>query len=190
MAEIVGHEEIVEILKEALANGRQPHLAVTSNSMTPLIKTGNQICLAKTTPSQLLPGDIITIEKESYLLTHRFYSLSDTNRLITKGDRPLQFDPPAKESKLIGKVIAIQQNGNYLPLDQGSGKMLNQHMHWLAKVETKLYKRHFGGQSKKGRTSSVWLRIVRRIIFSWKALSIRIVFVIFSQKAKTSHNAF
>lgn len=128
---------LAELLRESLANGRQPLLTITSNSMAPLLRKGDQIILAGTHHTQLKPGDIITIENAQSLLTHRYWH-HQKQHLITRGDRPLHFDPPIPIENLIGHVITRKRDQKALNLDVGLGKWLNKHLIWLAKLENKL----------------------------------------------------
>jgi len=129
--------ELAELLREGLANGRRPHLTITSNSMSPLLRSGDQIILDNSPLSQLEPGDIISVDCHRYILTHRFWRKDNAN-IITRGDRPLQFDPPNPEEKYIGQAIIRKRNEKYLNIQRGFGKWLNKHLFWLAKMEHRL----------------------------------------------------
>ena len=130
--------QLADMLRESLANGRRPRLAITSNSMSPLLRVGDQIILADTPLSQLNPGDIITIETDQHLLTHRFWFNQNTS-LITRGDRCLDYDPPVRKEKYIGRAIIRKRNGKYLKIETGFGKWLNDHLSWLVVLESKLF---------------------------------------------------
>ena len=128
---------LADILRESMSQGQNPGITLTSNSMYPLLKTGDRISIEPVTPSDLQPGDIITIIDDgdrSQLLTHRYWGkqLNGNDLLIlTRGDRPLEFDAPFAASKLVGRVISRQRKQHQLNIKTGSGKWLNG---WLAKA--------------------------------------------------------
>jgi len=174
-------KEVLEMLKDSLANGRQPLLTVTSNSMSPLIKKGDQILLSNTSTSQLSPGDIITIEKEKYLLTHRLYCISESGTLSTRGDRPQQFDSPTSIINLIGRVIAVKRKNKCLYLNKGLGKKLNDHIAWLASLEAKLLHKPASISSHQDKQSK-WQIATRKTIYIWEQVLTTIVKTISSKR--------
>jgi len=56
---------------EEYKNTGKGQLRILSNSMAPLIKTGDQIFIEKVESSKIHVGDIITFWKNSVLVTHR-----------------------------------------------------------------------------------------------------------------------
>ena len=163
------NKDLAAIVRESLQNGRQPGLTVTSNSMAPLIRAGDQITLQQVVPSQLQPGDIITFEMNDYLLTHRFWewrSIEENKSIISRGDRPLAFDPPAPEQSLIGQVISRKRKDEVLYLNSGWGKRLNQHLAWLARQENRCLRRTHCGW---------WVQGLHMLKQSWAALLTAII---------------
>jgi signal peptidase I len=134
-------DHLAALLRDSLQNGRQPQLTVTSNSMAPLIRAGDLIVIAAA-GANLQPGDIITFENSSGLLTHRFWGFlsgNDHDRplLITRGDKPLWFDPPLEPANVVGRICARQRGKQMLNLETGRGKWLNHHLAWLAAFENR-----------------------------------------------------
>ncbi|MFQ5398493.1 MAG: hypothetical protein ACE5E7_02735 [Anaerolineae bacterium] len=132
---------LAEMLREGLQSGRLPRLTVTSNSMAPLLRVGDQITLEPVSTVDLKPGDIITLALEEELLTHRFWGTAVINgreQLITSGDRPLVPDTPSAAAQLLGRVTARRCRRTLL-LNQGIGAWLNCHLAWLSKVERRLW---------------------------------------------------
>lgn len=130
--------ELVEILRESLANGRQPLLTITSNSMSPLLRQGDQIMLAHTPVSRLAPGDIISTDADQFILTHRYW-YRDNSKIFTRGDRPLHFDQPQASESYIGRAICRKRGHTYLSIENGLGYWLNKHLFWLVRAENKIY---------------------------------------------------
>ncbi len=148
---------IAEMLREGLARGDMPFLTISSGSMAPLLKAGDQVGLEAVDPLQLDAGDIVTLAPEGDLLTHRFWGW-EGSRLRTRGDRLLMIDPLWPPDCLLGRVIVRQRNGRTLSFTSGKGQRLNRHLARLNLSES-----HF--LNKK------WLiRLIHRANFAWASL--------------------
>ncbi|HFC12930.1 MAG TPA: hypothetical protein ENJ56_08825 [Anaerolineae bacterium] len=133
---------LADILREGLENGEHPRLTIVSDSMTPLLKVGDQVVLEAVTADTLTSGEIVVMAEPHDMLTHRYWQHIEhdgTTYLITRGDRPTAYDPPHKPSALLGRVIARVRNGKTLPLNSGKGGTLNQTLAKIAAFEN----RHF-----------------------------------------------
>ena len=129
---------LAALLRDSLSKGQQPRLTINSNSMTPLLRQGDEIIIESVTLEQLEPGDILTLTTDSYLLTHRYWGQEQqegNTYLITRGDQPLVFDPLWPTAALMGRVLARQRQRKVLALDAGWGKWLNGRLTILAMAE-------------------------------------------------------
>jgi signal peptidase I len=138
---------LAALLRESMEKGQQPQLAINSNSMAPLLQSGDLIILASVTLEQIQAGDLLTLTTEPDLLTHRYWKQwqqADTVYLLTRGDRPLLFDKPWPVDCLLGRVVARQRQGKVLSLQQGWGKWLNDKLTWLAMIESHWFGIHPG----------------------------------------------
>lgn len=132
---------LASMLQESMQRGETPSLTLTSDSMLPLLRRGDQVQVEPVTAAQLRPGDVVTLVDErdrTQLLTHRYWgriAQDDGRTLVTRGDRPLWFDPPCPERNLVGRVMARRRDGRYLSLEDGAGAWLNRRLAWLAQVE-------------------------------------------------------
>lgn len=173
---------LADLLRQAMNEGKKPFLTVISNSMSPLIRRGDQIQIEQATAENLHPGDIILFLGPANLITHRYWgNLSHENQahLVTKGDRPQHFDQPFKPANLIGQVIGRRRNKRFLNLSNGRGGWLNRHLANLAKFEIRLFSKPLRPTSPaqtdlpqiSGRFSNnsngFFIRIFRRISYSW-----------------------
>lgn len=130
---------LAALLKESIGKGQQPQLTINSNSMAPLLRSGDRIILGSVTLEQLRPGDLLTLTIEPYPITHRYWGQwhhADAIHLLTRGDRPLLFDRPWPVDCLIGRVVARERQGKLLSLQQGWGKWLNDRLAWLVRAES------------------------------------------------------
>jgi signal peptidase I len=127
------------LLRESLHKGEQPRLTISSSSMTPLLRRGDEIILESVTVGQLRPGDILTLTTDSFLQTHRYWGQwqeAGDSYLLTRGDQPLLFDDPWPETALIGRVAARWRLGKMLPINKGWGQWLNRQLTRLATAES------------------------------------------------------
>jgi len=166
---------LADLLKELLAAGRQMTLTVSSDSMAPLLRPGDQVVVTPVSLDLLTPGDVVTMTAVPDLLTHRFWGLSPDGspRLLTRGDRPLTFDSPRPVSDLIGRIYLRRRDGADLALDKGLGGWLNRHLAWLAAAEWRWLAQAAPPVSKtipavpQRRLS---IRLIRRLIYAWACL--------------------
>jgi hypothetical protein len=142
---------IVELLHQSMENGRSPFLNVISDSMSPLIRSGDQVQVAPVSHKALHLGDVIVFSDLGELVTHRFWGITineSIEQLITKGDRPQHFDQLHDTGTLIGLVIGRRRNRRFLKLSMGAGRWLNLQLTRLATLDIRLF-------SKAIRVSSV-----------------------------------
>ncbi len=169
---------VAELLRQALSAGKTPALAVVSDSMTPLFRMGDKALVQPAASSSLQTGDIIVLQTESCLLTHRFWGFvnsADGVGLVTKGDRSLSYDAVMPASALLGRVMGRERNGKRLALNAGIGHKINRYLTATARLEDRLFalphpdgidlpppfpiSRFFAGNNK------LLLRIMRRFAY-------------------------
>jgi signal peptidase I len=100
---------------------------IISGSMSPLIDINDRVLVRKVSQSEVKLRDIILFKSDDVLITHRvvgkFYNNGQLY-FIQKGDRGgLALSVTAQD--VLGKVIAVEKNGQYLKLDCGWGRMVN-----------------------------------------------------------------
>src|SRR5690606_29804239 len=115
---------VADALRASLGQGRMPFLEITSDSMTPLLRRGDQVGLAATAPEQLQRGDIVTFLENEHLTTHRYWGQM-AGRLLSRADRSGAFDRPWLPQALVGRVVVRRRAGAGLWLDAGAGRQLN-----------------------------------------------------------------
>jgi signal peptidase I len=173
---------LADLLREAMRKGKLPFLTVVSNSMSPLIRRGDQIQIAPKTAEQLQPGDIIVYKGPANLITHRFWgflSEKEQTRLVTRGDRPQHFDSPIAPANLVGQVIGRRRKQHFLDLAVGRGKWLNNHLANLARLEIRLFAKPISlspssqvqlpksGGHLSNSPNNLLIRFIRRFLYSW-----------------------
>jgi signal peptidase I len=165
---------IADILRQSMAVGQTPFLTISSDSMAPLLKTGDLVGLSPVEMNQLIIGDIITLVQDEHLLTHRFWGIDDQGRPFTRGDRPFTPDKPGEADQLLGRVIVRRRHDRELSLQMGAGHRLNRHLAWLVRVESYLLTGYAPSPSASPRPSkkqrTLFVRLVRRAFFTWASL--------------------
>ena len=178
---------IIDMLRQSMAERQTPFLTVTSNSMAPLLKTGDQVGLSPVEVAQLNRGDIITLVQDEHLLTHRFWGTDEQGRPFTRGDRPLMPDAPGKTGQILGRVTVRRRHNRELSLQRGAGRRLNEHLAWLVRVESVLLTGRplsptapFVPPEKQ---RALIIKLVRRAFLMWASLAVKVL----TRLAKQNH---
>lgn len=163
------------ILRESLAKGFQARLTVTSNSMAPLIQAGDEIILEAVQPEQLNLGDIVTIATRQDMLTHRVWALDlsqPEQAILTRGDRPLTFDPPWPSAAVVGRVCGRARQQHVLFWREGAGYWLNQHLAGLARREVRCLTGSQEAPAWRNEPVSLTthIKLVHRLGYAWAIL--------------------
>ncbi len=164
---------IATMLRDSLQQGQVARLTVSSNSMAPFLRRGDEVLLEAVVPECLNPGDVVTLAAATGLLTHRYWATQNSStgpQLLTRGDRPLAFDLPWLPEAVVGRVQAVTRAGakRELSLVGGAGRWLNNHLTWLAGMEYRLWGRNVEPAAPV-RLSPLG-RGLRRAIYGWATL--------------------
>jgi hypothetical protein len=178
--------QVAELLQRSMAEGQKPYVTITSGSMAPLFRPGDQIQLEQVDAGQLRRGDVITLGGENAFLTHRYWGVVEVSgeaRLLTRGDRLLAFDSPHSPSRLIGRVIARRRDGRRLSLETGPGSWLHRRLVSLGALEVILFTSPPGGPVRpplpRFPFSATFMsrvhqplpsRLLRRLLWAWASI--------------------
>lgn len=102
-------------------------LPILSNSMSPMIQTGDQICISKTDLADISTGDIITFWRGSLLITHRVVRKIRNRQYIhffERGERSA-LHSLVHEQAVVGKVVYIKKSDSIIDLNSLRWRMLN-----------------------------------------------------------------
>jgi hypothetical protein len=140
-------DRLAGLLRQSLEQDKTVFLQVSSGSMAPLFKVGDQIEVRAATVTELSVGDILLLEAPAALFSHRFWGTAAGTAeswLITRGDRMLSFDPLWKSGQLLGKIIGWRRAGRYYRLAGPAGQQLNEQITHLAAAELRFFARLYG----------------------------------------------
>ncbi|MGB1253182.1 MAG: hypothetical protein ACPG8W_21395 [Candidatus Promineifilaceae bacterium] len=135
----------VKLLRDSLAAGKQARLTILSGSMTPMLRKDEQAIVVACAVDELEEGDIVVISAHPHPYTHRYCATithEGQQYVITRGDRPLIYDPAWETERFIGRVIAIEKAERRIDLMSAAGKRLNQRFAQLLKLEERAIGNH------------------------------------------------
>lgn len=99
---------------EVLRETGSLRMRVFGESMLPSIWPGDVITIKRQLAETFAVGDIGVFNKSDCFFAHRIERIATIRGLlhfITRGDSASENDPPFHPSELLGKVVAIQRNG-------------------------------------------------------------------------------
>jgi signal peptidase I len=143
---------MAELLQESLRQGQRPLLTVTSNSMSPLLRRGDQVTIEAISAEQLQPGDTALFAAGDWLISHRYWGrrkVAGETWLLTRGDHQRGFDAPWPASQLTGRVVGRWRHGRYLSLIDGPGGRLNRLLSRLVAIQMTLLGYDVGAFSER-----------------------------------------
>jgi signal peptidase I len=112
---------VADILRDRVRQGEPVELTVRTGSMYPHIEPGDLVSL--TPADDIRTGDIVVFPRDGMLYAHRvvgFLGHADGKKIITRGDRCPQPDPPVEYASLIGKVASVVRSSG--PNDRSGRK--------------------------------------------------------------------
>jgi len=99
---------------ENLAQAGQLRLRVTGTSMLPAIPPGTDVLIRRTSPDDVVPGDVVLLRAYGGVRLHRLASkigAGSSSVLITRGDNHTEPDPPVRGTELLGVLERIERRG-------------------------------------------------------------------------------
>lgn len=106
--------------------GEQRWVTASGSSMEPTIRHGDRMLVHFGTAG-VQPGSVIVFSQRDMLLAHRVLRIlsvtleDETGRVVrrygTKGDNALSFDGLIAEEDVLGRVLAVERNGQAMSLD-------------------------------------------------------------------------
>ena len=121
-------EAIDEALREILAEGRIIPLPMRDDaeSMRPTLQPGQMFELQKA-GSRPRRGDLLLFRGTDDRVVHRYLGparkMDGAPRLRMRGDNNPTLDPPLDPALVLGRVIAIERDGEWLDLDSAGARL-------------------------------------------------------------------
>ena len=183
--------DVTTLLREGLVAGYMPFLSVSSGSMAPLLRVGDEIGVQPVALHQLRVGDVVVVSDGSQLLTHRFCGREASRvsaAFVTRGDRTLAHDRPWREEELLGRVVVRRRKEHLLWLDYGPGRWLNGRLAGLAQRE----ERWLGSSRRRlaaGGNQPMASRLLRAFVRTWAA-TLTLITEFYSRKMQTFYRTY
>lgn len=102
-------------------------LTVISDSMQPLLRTGDVVVAEPLEPSAVQIGDVIVVRRGAELITHRLLAI-DPQGWWLRGDDAIWSDETVRPEAVIGRVIFIERATHPIDLRQPIGLELNRRL--------------------------------------------------------------
>jgi hypothetical protein len=106
-----------DLAVEALRASGRVRLAARGYSMLPSLWPGDVLTIHASTLAQLVPADLVLYQREGSFFVHRVVRQTQIDgqvRLITRGDSMPHRDQPVSAQEVLGKVTAVERDGQLL----------------------------------------------------------------------------
>jgi len=85
--------------------GKMSRMKVRGHSMYPLLRDGDTLVVRH--GREITRGDVVVCLRADETVVHRVIRIA-RNRVLTKGDNVLGFDPPVEVSQVVGRAIRVE----------------------------------------------------------------------------------
>lgn len=126
-------------------------LTVTSDSMRPLLRSGDGVVVQPIDPYVLQPGDVIVAQRSGEWITHRLVAVDERGWLM-HGDNTRYGDEAASSSEIVGRVIAIERGAQTIDLQQPRWQAIGRRVNRVQRVQLQMLAaiRGLGGSRSNG----------------------------------------
>jgi signal peptidase I len=126
-------------------------LRVTSDSMRPLLRTGDEVVVQSSETHTLRPGDVLVVRRGEEWITHRLVAV-DERGWHTHGDNTRYADEPASAAEIVGRVIAIERGTQTIDLQQPRWRAIDRRINRVQRIQLRVLAvgRGFGGTRSSG----------------------------------------
>ncbi len=126
-------------------------LRVSSDSMRPLLRIGDEVVVQRVDPHTLQPGDVLVVQRRGDWITHRLVAVDD-HGWHTHGDNTRYADEPASAAEIIGRVIAIERETQTIDLQQPHWRTVDRRINRVQRFQLRVLAmgRRFAG-TRSGR---------------------------------------
>ena len=132
-------EQLMPLIRERLAAGKNVKFLPRGTSMLPLIRQGEDSVVLSPLPEKLKKYDIPLYQRSdgSYVL-HRIVKVGDTYTCI--GDNQFQLEPGLRREQMIAVVTAVIRDGETIRVDRFGYKLYCRMWHYSRPLRYLLWK--------------------------------------------------
>lgn len=106
------HDIYIKLVEDAITNEFSLYLAISGNSMSPIIESGEKILIRTVMIDEIKIGDIVIYKKNNKFISHRIIS-TDCPQFMIKGDNRL-IGQSYNYGSIFGKVISIEKSSGMI----------------------------------------------------------------------------
>jgi hypothetical protein len=106
--------------RKKIAKGENINVKIVDKGMTPIIKIGDTVEVTQVHAMDLRPGNLILYRQGENFIARRIARLQfgKQTEYIVKGDAFENEEPPVQASQIIGKVVALDRDGERIELEK------------------------------------------------------------------------
>lgn len=131
------------LIDDCLQAGRAVRLTITTGSMMPMLRPGDQVIVCVARPEELRRGDIVLMQLGDSRVVHRLIgwrSVDGVQHLITKGDDARVADAICAPGNLCGIIMVIERNSHRMNLRTRGARALSHLLALLSRAESEIYR--------------------------------------------------
>ena len=160
-----------DVWRMAGANGTL-RVTVVSDSMRPLLQSGDVAVVQPGDPKAWQPGAVIVVQRGAEWITHRLVMVDDFG-WHTHGDNTRLLDEAASADQIVGRVIAVERGARTIDLQEPRWRAIDRQINRVQRAQLRVLaaaRRIGGSQSgriKRGLAALInwpFQAIVRRLI--------------------------
>jgi hypothetical protein len=132
-------QQTMPLLKEHLERRALLRLRIVSASMSPILRPGDDVLVARCSSGELRPGDIVALQSGNSILVHRLLKRIESEGeefLVIRGGAELKTSQPWSSSLLLGRVIASDSEDRAFDFTSLRWRAAGRAYAWLAAVWT------------------------------------------------------
>lgn len=108
-------------------------LRVISNSMQPLVRSGDEVIAQPIDPATLEVGDVVVVRHGAELITHRLVAI-DREGWYLRGDDAIWHDEVIGAEAIVGQVTAILRSDRRIDLQSPGWSIINRRAGRIGRV--------------------------------------------------------
>lgn len=109
------HAIACELASETLRSSGTLRLGVSGWSMLPTLWPGDTLVVQRAGSDEIAEGDIVLFARDRRFFVHRVIRKDRSALMVqTRGDALPRPDPPVSNRELLGRVVSVERNGEFL----------------------------------------------------------------------------
>ncbi len=132
------HPDLYSVLgqmwREACDRGSHVNFRIMSDSMKPLINSGDVVTITRAEPARLRIGDVAAFHHSDTVIVHRIIGRRGSPPTFRHMGDAGNISTNAAAAQVIGRVSAVKKPGRHIDLDSPRYRMANPVMGWRLRL--------------------------------------------------------